>query len=61
MDRRNNPAVTGKTQQPCRDWKDTLADVLLLFVILFEGVVIGIGLCKFCPEFWYFVNWGISV
>ena len=44
-----------------RDWKETLADVLMLFAILLFGVVIGIGLCKFCPEFWWFVNWGISV
>lgn len=41
--------------------KDTLADVLMLFTILLFGVVIGIALCKFWPEFWYFVNWGISV
>ena len=56
MKRRDNPA-----ELACRDWKDTLADVLMLFAILLAGVVAGIGLCKFCPEFWYFVNWGISV
>lgn len=41
-----------------RDWKDTLVDVLMLFVILFAGVVIGIGLCKFCPPFWHWLNSG---
>ena len=56
MERRDNPA--GK---PCRDWKDTLADVLMLFTILLAGVVIGIALCKFCPEFWWFVNWGVGM
>lgn len=56
MERRNNPAG-----EPCRDWKDTLADVLMLLAIGLAGVVVGIGLCKFYPEFWYFVNWGISV
>lgn len=53
MERRNNPAG-----EPCRDWKDILADVLMLLAIGLAGVVVGIGLCKFCPEFWYFVNWG---
>ena len=53
MEKRNNPAG-----EPCRDWKDTLADVLMLFVILLAGVVIGIGLCKFCPEFWHWLNGG---
>lgn len=56
MKKRYNPAA-----KPCRDWKDTLADVLMLFTILLAGVVVGIGLCKFCPEFWWFINWGISV
>jgi hypothetical protein len=56
MDRCNNPAG-----EPCRDWKETLADVLMLFTILLAGVVAGIALRKFCPEFWWFVNWGISV
>ena len=56
MEKRNTPAG-----EPCRDWKDTLADVLMLLTILLFGVVIGIGLCKFWPEFWWFVNWGISV
>lgn len=46
MEKRNNPAG-----EPCRDWKDTLADVLML---------LAIGLCKFCPEFWWFVNWGLG-
>lgn len=55
MERRNNPAG-----EPCRDWKDTLADVLMLLAIGLAGVVVGIGLCKFCPEFWYFVNWGLG-
>lgn len=44
-----------------RDWKGTLSDVLMLLAILLFGVTIGIGLCKFYPEFWWFVNWGISV
>ena len=44
-----------------RDWKDTIADVLMLLAIGLAGVVVGIGLCKFCPEFWWFINWGISV
>lgn len=56
MERRNNPAA-----EPCRDWKDTLADVLLMFAILMTGMAIGIGLCKFWPEFWWFVNWGIRL
>ena len=56
MERRNNPAG-----EPCRDWKETLADVLMLFTILLAGVVIGIGLCKFCPEFWWFINWGCGM
>lgn len=55
MERRNNPAG-----EPCRDWKDTLADVLMLLAIGLAGVVVGIGLCKFCPGFWYFVNWGLG-
>ena len=55
MERRNTPAG-----EPCRDWKDTLADVLMLLAILLFGVAVGIGLCKFCPEFWYFVNWGLG-
>lgn len=55
MERRNNPAG-----EPCRDWKDTLAYMLMLLAIGLVGVVIGIGLCKLCPEFWYFVNWGLG-
>ena len=38
-----------------RDWKETLKDVLLMITLVI------FGLCKFCPEFWWFVNWGISV
>ena len=43
-----------------RDWKDTLADVLMLLAIGLASVVVGIGLCKFCTELWYFVNWGLG-
>lgn len=46
--------------EPCRDWKDTLVDVLLMITLVIFGVAIGIGLCKFWPEFWYFVNWGLG-
>lgn len=56
MEKRNNPAG-----EPCRDWKDTLGDVLWLFVLVLLGVTIGIALCKFCPGVWAFVNWGMSV
>lgn len=53
MEKHNIPAG-----EPCRDWRDTLADVLMLFTILLAGVVIGIGLCKFCPELWHWLNSG---
>ena len=43
-----------------RDWKETFTDVLLMITLGIFGVAVGIGLCKFCPEFGYFVNWGIS-
>lgn len=43
-----------------RDWKDTLLDVLFAVSLVIIGVAVGIGLCKFCPEFWWFVNWGLS-
>ena len=57
MERRNNPAG-----EPCRDWKDTLADVLMISVnLILAGVVAGIALCKFWPGFWWFVNWGCGM
>ena len=55
MEKRNTPA-----DELCRDWKDTLADVLLAASLVIIGAAVGIGLCKFCPEFWYFVNWGLG-
>ena len=56
MERRNNPAG-----EPCRDWKDTLIDIMYAVNLLLAGAAAGIALCKFWPEFWWFVNWGISV
>lgn len=44
-----------------RDWKDTLLDVLFAASLVIIGVAVGIGLCKCCPEFWYWINWGIGV
>lgn len=44
--------------EPCRDWKDTLVDVLLMIAILIVGIVIGIGICKCCPPFWSWLNSG---
>ena len=41
-----------------RDWKDTLLDVLLAATLVIIGAAAGIALCKFCPEFWYWINWG---
>ena len=55
MEKRNNPAA-----EHCRDWKETLKDVMLLITMVIFGVAIDIGLCKFWPEFWWFVNWGLS-
>ena len=55
MEKRNTPAG-----EPCRDWKDTLLDVLLAASLVIIGAAVGIGLCKFWPEFWWFVNWGLS-
>ena len=53
MERRNTPAG-----EPCRDWKDTLVDVLMPTAIGMAGVVIGICLCKLCPPFWHWLNSG---
>lgn len=36
-------------------------DTLLRIVLVLIGMVAGIALCKFWPEFWWFVNWGVSV
>ena len=41
-----------------RDWKDTLLDVLFAASLVIIGVAVGIGMCKFCPEFWHWINWG---
>lgn len=53
MERRNNPAG-----EPCRDWKETLKDVMLLIALVLFGVLIGICLCKLCPPFWHWLNSG---
>ena len=52
--------VTRKVEDK-RTWKDICIDILYAVNLILAGVVIGIGLCKFCPEFWWFINWGISV
>ena len=36
--------------------RDVLNDVAWFFI----GAAAGIALCKFWPEFWWFVNWGLS-
>ena len=55
MERRNNPAG-----EPCRDRKGIVIDVLYALSLVVMGAVIGIGMCKFWPEFWWFVNWGVG-
>lgn len=52
MEKRNTPAGFA-----CRDWKDTLLDVLLAASLVIIGAAVGIGLCKFCPGFVELV-WG---
>ena len=44
-----------------RNWKDICIDILYAVNLILAGVVAGIALCKFWPEFWWFVNWGIGV
>lgn len=36
-------------------------DTLLRIALVLFGMAAGIAMCKFWPEFWYFLNWGISV
>ena len=43
-----------------RSVKDTLLDVLLAASLVIIGAAVDIGLCKFCPGFWWFVNWGLG-
>lgn len=50
-----------KNGAPCRDWKETFIDVMLLVALVLFGIAIGIGMCKFWPEFWWFVNWGCAM
>ena len=40
--------------------KDTIIDILCAATLVIAGATLGIALCKFWPEFWWFVNWGIS-
>ena len=44
-----------------RTWRDWFCDVLYAVNLILVGVVAGIALCKFWPEFWHFVNWGIQL
>lgn len=37
-----------------------LERVLIISAAMIFGVALGIGLCKFVPGFWYFVNWGLG-
>ena len=57
MERRDHDAGAERS----RNWKDRFVDVMIPVNLILAGVVAGIALCKFCPEFWWFVNWGISV
>ncbi len=43
-----------------RDWKETFTDVMLVITLVMFGVTVGIGMCKFWPEFWWFINWGVG-
>lgn len=43
-----------------RTGKDIFIDVLYAINLILVGAVAGIALCKFWPEFWHFVNWGMS-
>ena len=52
--------VTRKVEDK-RTRKDICIDILYAVNLILAGVAAGIALCKFCPEFWWFVNWGISV
>ena len=56
MEKRNNPAG-----ESCRDWKYILTDVLYAISLVVMGAVAGVTMCKFCPEFWNWLNWGVSV
>lgn len=44
-----------------RDWKYTLIDIMYAVNLILAGAAAGIALCKFWPEFWHFVNWGLNV
>ena len=41
--------------------KDIVIDILYAATLVIIGAAAGIALCKFVPEFWWFINWGISV
>ena len=52
--------VTRKVE-PKRIRKDICIDILYAVNLILAGVVAGIALCKFWPEFWWFVNWGVGM
>ena len=44
-----------------RDWMNGLCEAAYAVSLILVGAAAGISLCKFWPEFWWFVNWGMSV
>lgn len=56
MDKMENCCCCARCEGCRSDWRETAGIVAIAVCYTILGIAIGIGLCKFWPEFWRWVG-----